>query len=120
MRGDTFLLRELLENLVHNAVNYAGPVAQVTVRCGSSGPEAWIEVEDNGPGIAPEDRPSALQRFRARQGDGRHRQRPRLAIAADIANRHGGRLTCSTAPTAAACACASACPAQAPDRHRAS
>ena len=32
------LLRELLENLVHNAVNYAGLVAQVTVRCGSTGP----------------------------------------------------------------------------------
>ncbi len=92
VRGDAFLLRELLENLVHNAVNYAGPAAQVTVRCGTSDREAWIEVEDNGPGIAPEDRPSSLQRFRrgqATQGTGSGLG---LAIAADIATRHGGRL----------------------------
>lgn len=92
VRGDAFLLRELLENLVHNAVNYAGPVAQVTVRCGSTGPEAWIEVEDNGPGIAPEDRPSALQRFRRGKATAGTGSGLGLAIAADIASRHGGRL----------------------------
>jgi two-component system sensor histidine kinase TctE len=91
-RGHAFLLREALENLIHNAVNYAGPGARITVRCGSDAGGAWLEVEDNGPGIPPAERPAALQRFRrgstatgAGSGLG-------LAIAADIAERHGGRL----------------------------
>lgn len=90
--GHGFLLREALENLIHNAVSYAGAGARITVRCGSSAAGPWLEVEDNGPGIAPADRPAALQRFRrgdkaAGTGSGLG-----LAIAADIAARHGGRL----------------------------
>jgi len=92
-RGDAFLLREALENLIHNAVSYAGASARITVRCGSGLAEgAWLEVEDNGPGIAPAERPAAMQRFRrggtaVGTGSGLG-----LAIAADIAARHGGRL----------------------------
>ncbi|MDR7298559.1 two-component system sensor histidine kinase TctE [Pelomonas aquatica] len=90
--GHAFLLREALENLVHNAVSYAGAGARITVRCGSSAEGPWLEVEDNGPGIPPADRPAAMQRFRrggqaAGTGSGLG-----LAIAADIAGRHGGRL----------------------------
>lgn len=91
--GHAFLLREALENLIHNAVSYAGAGARITVRCGSSLADgAWLEVEDNGPGIAPAERPAALQRFRrggtaVGTGSGLG-----LAIAADIAARHGGRL----------------------------
>jgi len=90
--GHAFLLRELLENLIHNAVSYAGPAARITVRCGSTAAGPWLEVEDNGPGIAPADRAAAMQRFRrgdqaAGTGSGLG-----LAIAADIAARHGGQL----------------------------
>jgi two-component system sensor histidine kinase TctE len=90
--GHAFLLREALENLIHNAVSYAGTGARITVRCGSSAEGAWLEVEDNGPGIPPAERPAAMQRFRrggraAGTGSGLG-----LAIAADIAGRHGGRL----------------------------
>lgn len=90
--GHSFLVREALENLIHNAVSYAGAGARITVRCGSGPDGAWLEVEDNGPGIALADRPAAMQRFRrgdqaAGTGSGLG-----LAIAADIATRHGGRL----------------------------
>ncbi|WP_457319920.1 sensor histidine kinase [Roseateles sp. P5_E11] len=90
--GHAFLLRELLENLIHNAVSYAGASARITVRCGSDAAGPWLEVEDNGPGIAPADRPAAMLRFRrgdAATGTGSGLG---LAIAADIAARHGGRL----------------------------
>lgn len=92
IRGDAFLLRELLENLVHNALVYAGPSAQITVRCGRAEDQTWLEVDDNGPGIAPEDRPSALQRFRRGKGAQGTGSGLGLAIAADIAARHGGHL----------------------------
>ena len=54
VRGQAFLLRELLENLIHNAVSYAGAGARITVRCGNSPEGPWLEVEDNGPGIPAE------------------------------------------------------------------
>ncbi|HEY0955286.1 MAG TPA: sensor histidine kinase [Roseateles sp.] len=90
--GHAFLLREALENLIHNAVSYAGAGARITVRCGSGVAGAWLEVEDNGPGIPPAERPAALQRFR-RGGKARGTGTGLgLAIAADIAARHGGSL----------------------------
>lgn len=91
-RGHAFLLRELLENLIHNAVNYAGAEARITVRCGNGADGAWLEVEDNGPGIPPAERPAAMQRFRRGGGGGGAGSGLGLAIAADIAARHGGRL----------------------------
>jgi len=91
--GHAFLLREALENLIHNAVSYAGAGARITVRCGSGLHEgAWLEVEDNGPGIAPAERPVAMQRFRRGEGAVGAGSGLGLAIAADIAVRHGGRL----------------------------
>ncbi|WP_457418660.1 sensor histidine kinase [Roseateles sp. P5_E7] len=90
--GHAFLLREALENLIHNAVSYAGPSARITVRCGSGLDGAWLEVEDNGPGIAPADRPAAMQRFRRGDTAVGTGSGLGLAIAADIAARHGGQL----------------------------
>ncbi len=91
--GHAFLLREALENLIHNAVNYAGARALITVRCGSGPQGPWLEVEDNGPGIAPADRPAAMQRFRrGNTSSGSTGSGLGLAIASDIAARHGGQL----------------------------
>jgi two-component system sensor histidine kinase TctE len=91
-RGHSFLLRELLENLIHNAVSYAGTGARITVRCGTDGDGPWLEVEDNGPGIPPAERTAALQRFRRGTSATGAGSGLGLAIAADIAHRHGGRL----------------------------
>ncbi|TXI20903.1 MAG: sensor histidine kinase [Roseateles sp.] len=90
--GHAFLLRELLENLIHNAVNYAGPKARITVRCGHDEHSSWIEVEDNGPGIPPAERAAAMQRFRRGNQASGNGSGLGLAIAADIAARHNGRL----------------------------
>jgi len=90
--GHAFLLREALENLIHNAVSYAGPGARITVRCGGGPGRAWLEVEDNGPGIPAAERPAAMQRFRRGSSASGSGSGLGLAIAADIAARHGGRL----------------------------
>ena len=90
--GHAFLLREALENLIHNAVSYAGAGARITVRCGTGLDGSWFEVEDNGPGIAPADRPAAMQRFRRGDTAVGTGSGLGLAIAADIAARHGGQL----------------------------
>jgi two-component system sensor histidine kinase TctE len=90
--GRGFLLRELLANLIHNSLGYAGDGARVTVRSGQHDGWALLEVEDSGPGIAPALRQQALQRFRRGPAAGGNGSGLGLAIAHDIARRHGGSL----------------------------
>jgi two-component system sensor histidine kinase TctE len=62
-----FLLRELLGNLIHNAIEHAGAGARVTVRTCTRLDDgvrhAVLEVEDDGPGIAPDERARVFERF---------------------------------------------------------
>lgn len=101
--GQPFLLCEVLANLLHNALAYAGAGAQVTLRTGCSEGAAWLEVEDNGPGIAPEDRERVLQRFQRgplAQAAGSEGSGLGLAIVSDIAKAHGAVLALATAQQA--------------------
>ena len=89
-------LRRALQNLLSNALRY-GDQARVSV----SAMERAIRltVEDNGPGIAPEDRADALRPF-VRLDEARNQNKGLgvglgLAIASDIARRHGGTLRLS-------------------------
>lgn len=52
--ADPVLLAELLKNLLANAISYAGQGAIVTVRVLSEAGQTVLEVEDNGPGLTPE------------------------------------------------------------------
>ncbi|HEY1043373.1 MAG TPA: sensor histidine kinase [Telluria sp.] len=61
--GDRFLLRDLVDNLIDNALRYTPPGGTVTVRAGPL-PQggAVLVVEDSGPGIAPEARAMVFAR----------------------------------------------------------
>jgi len=64
--GYEWLLREVLVNLVDNAVRYTPAGGHVTLRCGySAAPEhsAFLEVEDDGPGVPEPARARLLERF---------------------------------------------------------
>ncbi|WP_295856265.1 sensor histidine kinase [uncultured Xylophilus sp.] len=96
--GHEWLLRELLGNLVDNAVKYTPRGGTVTLSCRTDGDGAVVEVEDDGPGIAPHERFRVLERFyrvRGTQGEGTGLG---LAIADEIARLHGGRLQLSAGP----------------------
>ena len=56
-------LRELLSNLIDNAIRYTPCGGHITVRCGPDGEGAYLEVEDSGPGIAKEERERVFERF---------------------------------------------------------
>lgn len=59
VQGVPLLLGEAISNLIDNAMVHGGPGVRITVRVGSS----WFEVEDNGPGIAPEHQAHVFERF---------------------------------------------------------
>jgi len=105
--GYEWLLRELASNLVDNAVKYTPTGGTVTLRCGvsaGSGRAApngdpdhprwgvFLEVEDDGPGIAPNERAMALQRFYRVQGTEGEGNGLGLAIASEIARVHHSEL----------------------------
>lgn len=92
VRGHEWLLREALANLADNAVKYTPAHGTVTIRCGRLSGTAFLEVEDDGPGIAPGERQRVLERFYrvlGTQGEGNGLG---LAIADEIARLHHGVL----------------------------
>jgi two-component system, OmpR family, sensor histidine kinase TctE len=96
LQGQTFLLRELLANLLHNALAYAGAGAHVTVRSFVAEGAATLEVEDDGPGIPADDHARVLQRFqRGAQALG-NGSGLGLAIVNDIAAAHGAQVQLGT------------------------
>ncbi|WP_433492933.1 sensor histidine kinase [Nocardia grenadensis] len=61
--GDDARLRQVLGNLVTNALTHTPPDADVTVRVGTEHDDAVLEVVDTGPGLPPEDRERVFERF---------------------------------------------------------
>lgn len=90
--GHEWLLRELLGNLVDNAVKYTPAGGTVTIRCAHDARGAVLEVEDDGPGVAPAERPRVLERFYRMQGAHGEGNGLGLAIADEIARAHHGHL----------------------------
>lgn len=95
-RGDAGLLERAVGNLLENAVKYStrGGGARISVRCASADGRARVEVEDTGPGIAPEHALHIFERF-YRGDPARSRDSGTglgLPIASAIAEAHGGRL----------------------------
>lgn len=98
VRGSTFLIRELLANLVDNAIRYTPAGGSVTVRVWREGDASMVEVEDTGPGIPAEFREKVRQRFfrLATQTEGCGLG---LAIVDEIAMAHGAQLEFSDPPS---------------------
>ena len=94
--GDALLLRELLANLLDNAVAYTEPGGTVTVRTGTRGDKALLEVEDNGPGIPEPERERVFERFYRVAGTGGEGCGLGLAIVAEIAARHDAKIEIAT------------------------
>jgi two-component system sensor histidine kinase TctE len=90
--GHEWLLRELLSNLVDNAVKYSDEGGTVTIRCGRRGSEPFLEVEDDGPGVTVAERPRIVERFYRVQGTRGEGNGLGLAIAEEIARVHHSHL----------------------------
>lgn len=97
VRADRELISRALANCIDNALKYGGDT--ITVRTADTEDGVVLEVLDNGPGIAPEDRARVVERFvrldnaRTRPGGGLG-----LAMVDAVARLHGGRLVLDEAP----------------------
>ena len=94
VRGDRLRLAQAFGNLVANALEHGGSTVELRARADHQ--HVRIEVRDDGPGL-----PAPVHDLAARARNGRGRRGRGLAIAADIAARHGGRLSSAPAPRGA-------------------
>jgi two-component system sensor histidine kinase TctE len=90
--GDALLLREALANLVHNALEYTPQAGRVTVRTGLRNESAFLEVEDDGPGIPASEREHVLERFHRVAGTSGTGSGLGLSIVREIAAAHGAKI----------------------------
>lgn len=96
--GIEWLLREMLANLIDNALNYTPAGGKVTARCGVDGDGCpFAEIEDNGPGIPAEDRERIFDRFYRAAGTPGQGAGLGLAIVKEVAERHAARIQLSDA-----------------------
>lgn len=99
--GHEWLLRELISNVLDNAIKYTPHGGQVTVRCGKKVVDGqqmrtYLEVEDDGPGVAVGEYARLTQRFYRVPGVVAEGSGLGLAIAQEIAQGHHAQLRFGT------------------------
>jgi signal transduction histidine kinase len=100
VRGDRERLRQVLTNLIDNAVKYSPAGAEVEVRVHQDDSQVRVSVSDRGPGIAKEDQKLIFEKFGrvTAAGGGKPGTGLGLFIARSIAEAHGGWLDVASAP----------------------
>lgn len=102
--ADPTLLRRAVTNLVTNGIKHAPQSGNMTLAAEKVGKEMVITVRDQGPGIAVVDQVHLFEKFYRGQGMSTA-ERARgsglgLAIVKSVADHHGGRVWCESAPGA--------------------
>ncbi|MGA6827678.1 sensor histidine kinase [Nitrospira sp. NS4] len=101
VQGDELRLRELLLNLVENAIKYSHPGGKVEISLITEGAQAKLSVTDQGIGIAPEDQRRIFNRFFRTDAARGHTKKGTglgLAICTWIAESHKGRIDVTSQP----------------------
>jgi two-component system sensor histidine kinase TctE len=89
VQGVDLLLHEALSNLIDNAMHHAPPGTRITVRVGST----WVEVVDDGPGIALAHQAHVFERFYRAAPSGVSGSGLGLAIVKEIASQQGAEVS---------------------------
>ena len=98
--GDAHQLRQVLANLLRNALVHTPAASPVEVAVTAAGADVRLEVRDHGPGLPTDDPDALFERFWRAEG-GRERGKSGaglgLAIVAAIVGAHGGHVTAANA-----------------------
>ena len=99
IRGDRERLRQVMQNLIENAVKYSPADGEVVVAAGAHDGAMRIEVKDQGPGVAAEDRRLIFEKFgRSAAGMTKPGTGLGLFIARSIVEAHGGSIDVESVP----------------------
>ncbi len=90
--GNEMLLREMLGNLIDNAIRYTQTGGEITVRIARSDNLLTLAVEDNGPGVPLADRERVFERFHRAASPEEDGCGLGLAIVREIAHLHHGEV----------------------------
>jgi signal transduction histidine kinase len=98
IEGDATLLRRMIRNLLENAAKHGRPPIEIAVTRNCDG--ARLVVSDHGEGIAPSERERVFEPFYrpAGRGESAGGWGLGLSLVRQIANRHGGAVSCEAAP----------------------
>jgi len=84
---DASLLRVMIDNVLDNAIKYSPPGSKIDVRIEAEAEQWLLSISDEGPGIPPDERDAAFQRFNRLRANDRQGAGLGLPIVADIARR---------------------------------
>ena len=106
VEGDPSRLKQVVVNLLDNAIKYTPPNGRIQLRVHAVNSQAILEVEDNGAGIPAEALPHVFDRFyrvdQIRSGDVEGAGLG-LSIARAICSAHGAEIEASSAPSSGSC-----------------
>jgi signal transduction histidine kinase len=97
MRGDAARLKQVVSNLLANALKFTPNGGRVTVVLTSAGETLRLEVHDTGEGIPAAFLPHVFDRYRQASTTGPRGLGLGLAIVRHLVELHGGRVTASSA-----------------------
>ena len=99
IHGDEIRIRQILYNLLSNAVNYAPDGSTIKLACRGLEIGTEFSVHDDGPGMPPEILDTVFRRFEPRSNGGRRRGAGLgLSIVKSFVELHGGSVRIETAP----------------------
>jgi len=98
MEGDPTRIRQVVTNLLSNALKFTPPGGEVRVALRPEGGSAVIEVSDTGPGISPEELPHVFDRFFRGGGARAGGSGIGLTVARELVRAHGGELDVTSEP----------------------
>jgi len=93
VRGVEWLLSEAAKSLTENAIAHTPSAGRVTIRCGQEGGRSFLEVEDTGVGIPPQERERVLERFYRATNTRGAGSGLGLAIVKEVADLHRAELS---------------------------